>query len=80
MVFHVDILNAYYKLNCSYMQFLYNLNSSSRPSMMLPFLDSICYLFCQESVESCFGRTCCGVLEECRTSRNVLRKERDQGI
>lgn len=29
MVFHVDILNAYYKIKCSYMQFVYNLNSPS---------------------------------------------------
>lgn len=28
-VSHVDILNAYYKIKCSYMQFVYNLNSSS---------------------------------------------------
>lgn len=72
-------LNMYYKINCSYMQFVYHLNFYSCPSMMLPFSGSICYLFYQESVESCFGRTCCGILEEHSKSRNVLRKERDQG-
>lgn len=79
MFFCVDILNMYSKINCSYMQFVYNLNSSYCPSIMLPFLDSMCYLFCQKSLESCFGRTCCDILEEHSTSWKVLRKEHDQG-
>lgn len=75
----VDILNIYYKINCCYMQFVYNLNSSPCASMMLSFSDSICYLFGQESMEttSCFETTCCCIVDEHSKSRNVLRKERD---